>query len=112
MAHLAAIPEVGHRRWMLALLSRTAHWSSGGRRAHCVMCGTRVCREDAISLLPRGISHAECALVHMLETDESNNPDHSRDGKAPLPLRPRLPGAQVTAMIQALVDHDSDEHSH
>jgi hypothetical protein len=34
MAHLAAIPDVGHRRWMLALLSRTALWSSGGRRAH------------------------------------------------------------------------------
>lgn len=38
---------------------------------HCVICGTRVCPDDAISVVPTGfahanLAHAECALVRVL----------------------------------------------
>jgi hypothetical protein len=45
------------------------------RPIHCIVCGTRVCSDDAIGLIPEGMTHAECALVHMLDRE---NPDRVR----------------------------------
>ncbi len=42
----------------------------------------RVCKDDAVGLLPAGIAHAECALVHMLELSESHQAEHVADSAA------------------------------
>jgi hypothetical protein len=70
----------------------------------------RVREDDAIGLLPAGISHAECGLVRMLELVEPHEPKHGRD--SPSSARPdsRLSHAQWSELLRAL-DHDNDaEH--
>jgi hypothetical protein len=56
--------------WALQLLlsARASH----GR---CRICGTRLCPEDAITVAGSEFTHAECFLVHLLQS-----PDHPRLG--------------------------------
>ena len=53
---------------------RRARWlRASSRQGRCVVCVLIVMCDDAIGLVPpAGLAHAECALVHMLESSGSH----------------------------------------
>ena len=64
-----AIPGLRGRRRIQMLVDRSMPRLRRGRPpVRCVICGTRLCSEDAIGLVQAGVAHAECALVHMFES--------------------------------------------
>jgi hypothetical protein len=97
-----------HGRWRrLPALPRAHWWRSDPRPVSCVVCGLTVRPDDAIGLLPHvGFAHAECALVHMLESSG----DHATEqpaGRAGPALPPSLSAEeQRLALLRALLSDD------
>jgi hypothetical protein len=55
---------------------------SGSVRGRCAICGTRVRRDDALGLVDTEIAHAECALVHWLESSGATIDELDHDESA------------------------------
>jgi hypothetical protein len=76
-------------------------WGRTRRSARCVICGLRLCPEDAIGLVPEGTTHAECALVHMLESQPLQTVRDDR-GVASSSHRERADEEQWRALLREL----------
>jgi hypothetical protein len=73
-----------------------------------VVCGMPVWHDDAIGVLPTGISHAECALVRMLETAEAHESKHRRAPSTR--LRSRVSDAHWSALLHVLEESNNEDH--
>jgi hypothetical protein len=65
----ATVPTIHRQRRIWAQLERSRRRWRRPRVVHCAVCGMRVLPDDAIGLVRAGVTHAECALVQMLERE-------------------------------------------
>lgn len=62
------IPSSHRTGWIRAWGERCSRPVRGRNYARCVVCGLRICSDDATGLLFGNPAHAECAFVHRLES--------------------------------------------
>lgn len=88
------VPTIRRQRRIWAQLERSRRRRLRPHIVHCAVCGMRVAPDDAIGLVRTGVTHAECALVQML------------DGGTTAPASPtidqNLTDSQWRILIQAL----------
>ena len=59
---------------MVALQALQILLHARASHGRCGICGTRLCVEDAITVNGSELTHAECFLVHVLESTEHPRP--------------------------------------
>ena len=86
---------------------RARWWRASSRQARCAVCGLIVMCDDAIGLVPTaGLAHAECALVHMLESSEPHAADRYAGRTGGAEQRSGLTEEQWQTLLRALSARD------
>jgi hypothetical protein len=84
MLKLSDAASIARSRWLrFVVVGRSLRWASSRRAARCPICATSLSEEDAIAVSPVGIAHAECALVHALESRRAKPERRARRGVIP-----------------------------